>query len=70
MEENNEDELIDIEVWEFTLDNEEIDELIEELQRLKQTKKNFEFNIDDENMLLVHHSDNIEEINEEEDENE
>lgn len=61
MEENNEDELVDVEVWEFTLDNEEIDELIEKLKTLKDTKKNFEFDVDDENMLLVHHEEDEEE---------
>ena len=70
MEENNEEEMAEVEVWEFTLDEKEIDELIGKLQELKSSKKNFEFNIDDENMLLVHHSDNIEEMEDEKDEDE
>ena len=62
MEENNE-EMEEVEVWEFALDDEEVDELILKLQELKQTKKQFEFDIDEENELLIHH------VDEEENEN-
>jgi len=69
MEENNEEEMAEVEVWEFTLDEKEIDELIGKLQELKSSKKSVEFEIDDENELLIHHSDNMEEM-EDEDEDE
>ena len=57
MEENNnqEEEMEEVEVWEFSLDNEEIDELISELQKLKESKGNFSFDIDEENELLIRH---------------
>ena len=50
----------EIEVWEFALDDGEIDELIEKLKELKQTKKNFEFDIDEDNQLLIHHLEDVE----------
>lgn len=56
MEENNE-EMEEVEVWEFALNDEDIDELIGKLQELKITKKNFEFDIDEDNELLIHHED-------------
>ena len=65
MEENENADFDEVEVWEFTLDNEEIDELVEKLKLLKETKKNFEFDVDDENMLLVHHTED-EGVNEDE----
>ena len=49
------EEMTDVEVWEFTLDDGEIDELVEKLQKLKKTKKNFSFDIDDENELCIRH---------------
>tara|TARA_Y100000034_G_C6882519_1_gene404617 strand:- start:89 stop:277 length:189 start_codon:yes stop_codon:yes gene_type:complete len=52
---NQEEEMEEVEVWEFSLDNEEIDELISSLQKLKENKGNFSFDIDEENELLVHH---------------
>ncbi|MFQ5531842.1 MAG: hypothetical protein ACE5ES_04465 [Candidatus Nanoarchaeia archaeon] len=52
---NNKDELVDVEVWEFSLDEEEIDELIGKLQELKQTKKSVEFGVDENNELLIHY---------------
>jgi hypothetical protein len=52
---NQEEEMEEVEVWEFSLDNEEIDELISSLQKLKENKGNFSFDIDEENELLIHH---------------
>jgi len=66
--EDEEDEEVDVEILEFALGNEEIDEFISKLNELKQTKKSIEFEIDDENELLIHHEDD-EELNAE-DENE
>lgn len=43
----------DVEVLEFSLDEDEIDELIAKLNELKQTKQSFGFDIDGENELLV-----------------
>ncbi|MBU0893813.1 MAG: hypothetical protein KKF48_03860 [Nanoarchaeota archaeon] len=58
MEEENifnedDEELEDVEVLEFGLDDEEIDELIEKLNNLKKTKESFEFDIDGNNELLI-----------------
>jgi len=58
---DNEDE-VDVEVLEFALGNEEIDELVSKLNELKQTKKSVEFEIDEENELLIHHEED-EELN-------
>jgi len=56
LEDNNQEEMEEVEVWEFSLDNEEIDELIEELRKLKESKSNFSFYIDEENELSIHHA--------------
>lgn len=61
-----ENDEINIEILEFSLDNDEINKLIENLQKLKQTKSNFSFEIDDELELLIHHEDD--EIDEEDEE--
>jgi hypothetical protein len=68
-EENNyDDEEVDVEILEFAIGDEEIDELIAKLNELKQTKGSFEFEIDEENQLLIHHEDDEElNINVEED---
>ncbi len=70
-EENHEDEETDeeveVEILEFALGNEEIDELITKLNELKQTKKSIEFEIDEENELLIHHEED-EELNVEDEE--
>ena len=69
---NEDEELVDVDILEFSLNDEEIDELIEKLKKLKQTKKEIEFNIDEENELFIHHEDDEEldneEINEDEEE--
>lgn len=51
----DEDEFEDVEIWEFSLDEEEIDELISKLNNLKQTKSEISFDIDGENELLIHY---------------
>ena len=57
------------EIWEFSLDEEEIEELIERLQELKQTKTDVEFDVDDENGFLIHYAEvEYEDSEEEEDE--
>ena len=50
---NNQEELKDVEVTEFSLTAEEIDELVTKLQLLKENKEPFGFDIDDENELVV-----------------
>lgn len=49
------DEEREIDVMEFALYAEEIDELIQKLQELKQTKDSIEFDIDDENELKINY---------------
>jgi len=56
------EEEIEVEVLEFSLDEEEIDELIEKLKELKISKSKINFNIDDGNDLLIHHEED-EELN-------
>ncbi len=55
MSEENSDEMVEVNVTEMFLDDEEIDELIENLNNLKASKKNFSFDLDEDNELLVHH---------------
>ncbi|MEJ2268128.1 MAG: hypothetical protein P8X70_03570, partial [Nanoarchaeota archaeon] len=55
IEEESENEEQDVDVLEFSLSDEDIDELIEKLEGLKESKSHFHFSIDDENELLVHH---------------
>lgn len=64
-EDKETDEEIDIEILEFALGDEEIDELISKLNELKQTKKSIEFEIDEENELLIHHEEDEESEGEE-----
>jgi len=54
------------ELMEFSIDDEEINEFIDKLQNLKETKEKIHFDIDEENSLLI----NYEESDEEEDEGE
>jgi hypothetical protein len=80
MEENFEDqnksedkeEEKDVEMFEFSLDEEEIDELIVKLVELKHMKQSFNFEVDDENELQIsfEESDTIEGTSEEENEEE
>ena len=55
IEEDENEETDEVEIWEFGLDEEEIDELINKLKNLKETKTNFSFDIDENNELLIHH---------------
>tara|TARA_Y100000310_G_scaffold142028_2_gene141467 strand:+ start:3547 stop:3744 length:198 start_codon:yes stop_codon:yes gene_type:complete len=56
MNENNEEEVErDVEVMEFALDNEEIDELIESLKELKENKKHIMFDIDEDHCLMINY---------------
>ncbi|MBU2052852.1 MAG: hypothetical protein KJ721_01260, partial [Nanoarchaeota archaeon] len=45
----------DVEVMEFSLMDEEIEELIAKLQLLKGTKEPIQFEVDDENELLINY---------------
>ena len=47
----------EINVFEFGLTSEEIDELIGELNTLKESKQSVSFTIDEDNDLLIHHED-------------
>ena len=53
LNQNNEDEMVDVEVTEISLDEEEINELIEKLQGLKSTKTEITFDIDEDNEFLI-----------------
>lgn len=54
-EEQEEEKEVDVEVIEFSLSDEEIDELIDKLKEIKENKGHFHFEIDDENELFIHH---------------
>ena len=56
----NESEERDVEIMEFSLMDEEIEELIAKLQLLKATKEPFSFEIDDENELVISYEDSEE----------
>jgi len=45
----------DVDVMEFELCDEEIDELIAKLHLLKETKSSINFEVDDENELLINY---------------
>jgi len=65
MEEENNQEETEIEVFEFSLNDEEIDELIVKLVELKHIKQPFNFEVDDENEFLVSYEDDtMEDIDE------
>jgi len=53
----SEEESYDVDVIELYFDDEEIDEMIEKLKELKESKGHFHFEVDDENELLVHYVD-------------
>jgi len=55
-ENNNNEEMSEVEVLEFSLDEEEIDELVGKLQELKQTKQSVSFDIDEENELKINYA--------------
>jgi hypothetical protein len=54
MPEDNEEQ--DVEVMEFSLYEEEIDEFIKKLQELKKTKDSIDFDIDEENSLTINYT--------------
>ena len=47
------EDLREVEVWEFSLTGEEIDELIEKLNVLKQLKTQVSYDLDDEHEFLI-----------------
>ena len=49
------DEMSEVELWEFTLDEVEIDELIGKLQELKQNKTQVSFDVDETNELVINY---------------
>jgi hypothetical protein len=49
------DEEIDIDVTELSLDEEQIEELIGKLNILKENKESVSIQLDEENDLLIHH---------------
>jgi hypothetical protein len=61
MSEEQEDKEVEVDVLEFALNEEDIDELILKLDELKSTKTQFEFEVDDENELLIKYDDGGEE---------
>lgn len=62
---NNEEEFErDVELMEFVLNDEDIDELIEKLQKLKENQTSFYFEVDDENEFLVHYEKELNEVEE------
>ena len=62
---NNEEEFErEVELMEFTLNDEDIDELIKKLQKLKENQTSFYFEVDDENEFLVHYEKELNEVEE------
>jgi hypothetical protein len=55
------EEETETEVLEFSLMDEEIDELVTKLQLLKESKEQISFEIDDENELLINYENSEEE---------
>ena len=51
----------EVEIMEFSLSSEEIDELISNLVTLKQLREPFSFEVDDENEFLISYEDDEEE---------
>lgn len=62
---NEETEERQIEVMEFNLLDEEIDELIMKLKLLKDTKEHIHFDVDDYNEFIIRHNDEGKEDTEE-----
>jgi len=62
---NEETEEKDVEVMEFSLMDEEIEELIDKLHLLKETKEPVQFEIDDGNELIINYEESDEEDEEE-----
>ena len=70
MEENIEEEYEekDVEVFEFSLTEDEISEFIEKLNNLRETKGEISFQVDEGNELLISYEEEIEEGYDEEEE--
>lgn len=68
-EETQDAALEDIEVLEFSLSEEEIDDLMDKLKALKKTKTDFSFQVDRNNEFIIHYA-NYEEESEKSDLNE
>jgi len=64
------DEMTEVELWEFTLDEPEIDELIEKLQELKQNKTSVSFDVDETNELVINYQEDEDDEEDEEDDEE
>ena len=58
---NEENQTLEVEVMEFNLDSEDIDELVAKLQLLKETKEQIAFDVDDENSFLINYDEGEEE---------
>ena len=65
---NDNDEMTEVELWEFTLDAVEIDELIEKLQELKEIKTSVSFDVDETNELVINYQEDEDEDDEEDSE--
>ena len=60
------DEMSEVELWEFTLDEVEIDELIGKLQELKQNKTQVSFDVDETNELVINYQEDEDDEDDEE----
>lgn len=54
---NKDEELRDVEVWEFSLSAKEIVELIGKLNELRVTKESVTFEVNEDNEILIHYVD-------------
>lgn len=61
---SEEEEEIDVEETEFSLSEDEIDEWISSLQSLKEQKGTVDLEVDEQNILKIHYSNEEEEDNE------
>jgi len=66
MSEETKENETEVEVMEFSLMDEEIDELIAKLKLLKDTKEHVHFDVDDDNEFIIRHDDENEEEADEE----
>ena len=58
---NQDDELCEIDVTEVSLDEDEINELIEKLEELKENKGEVTFELDEDNEILIKYEESEEE---------
>ncbi|MCA9488135.1 MAG: hypothetical protein KC516_04205 [Nanoarchaeota archaeon] len=59
---SEEDEMREVEVWEFSLSNSEIVNFITKLNELRVTKESVSFDVDDENEILIHYMEEDSEV--------